>query len=204
MVYAAVMGFCLLIPVRKFGGWKRYLTAAAVVFAAFVISMVLVNSQTIVTYATETETYVSWAEEAGYSFAQAFLANPKLVLRLCYEHDALQAEHYHMTMIGAWLGNVDVILDTAVSGGLLVHHEPFASDAPKAGGNNQNPRRSEDLGLGDLPWMCSCHPVFHAAGVDAGQLQDHYRSTGTLLPSHSSCLSYEHQARLGGIDKKPG
>lgn len=110
MVYAAVMGLCLLIPVRKFGGWKRYLTAAAVVLAAFVVSMVLVNSQTIVTYATETETYVSWAEEAGYSFAQ-LLGNPKLVLRLFYNTLVWQAEHYHMTMIGAWLGNVDVVLE---------------------------------------------------------------------------------------------
>ena len=110
MVYAAVMGLCLLIPVRKFGGWKRYLTAAAVVLAAFVVSMVLVNSQTIVTYATETETYVSWAEEAGYSFAQ-LLGNPKLVLRLFYNTLVWLAEHYHMTMIGAWLGNVDVVLE---------------------------------------------------------------------------------------------
>lgn len=110
MVYAAVMGLCLLIPVCKFGGWKRYLTAAAVVLAAFVVSMVLVNSQTIVTYATETETYVSWAEEAGYSFAQ-LLGNPKLVLRLFYNTLVWQAEHYHMTMIGAWLGNVDVVLE---------------------------------------------------------------------------------------------
>lgn len=110
MVYAAVMGLCLLIPVRKFGGWKRYLTAAAVVLAAFVVSMVLVNSQTIVTYATETENYVSWAEEAGYSFAQ-LLGNPKLVLRLFYNTLVWQAEHYHMTMIGAWLGNVDVVLE---------------------------------------------------------------------------------------------
>lgn len=110
MVYAAVMGFCLLIPVRKFGGWKRYLAAAAAVFVAFVISMVLVNSQTIVTYATETETYVSWAEEAGYSFSQ-LLTSPKLVLRLFYNTLLWQAEHYHMTMIGAWLGNVDVVLE---------------------------------------------------------------------------------------------
>lgn len=110
MVYAAVMGLCLLIPVRKFGGWKRYLTAAAVVLAAFVVSMILVNSQTIVTYATETETYVSWAEEAGYSFAQ-LLGNPRLVLRLFYNTLVWQAEHYHMTMIGAWLGNVDVVLE---------------------------------------------------------------------------------------------
>ena len=72
--------------------------------------MVLVNSQTIVTYATETETYVSWAEEAGYSFAQ-LLGNPKLVLRLFYNTLVWQAEHYHMTMIGAWLGNVDVVLE---------------------------------------------------------------------------------------------
>lgn len=110
MVYAVVMALCFLIPVRKFGGWKQYITAAAVVLGAFIISMALVNSQTIATYATETESYVMWAEEAGYSFAQ-LLSSPGLVLKMFYNTVVWQAEYYHLTMIGAYLGNVDLVLD---------------------------------------------------------------------------------------------
>lgn len=110
MVYAVLMALCFLIPVRKFGGWRNYLLAAAAVLAAFVIAMVLVNSQTIAIYTSETETYVTWAEEAGYSFGQ-LLSNPKLLFQMFYNTFVWQAEYYHLTMIGAYLGNVDVVLD---------------------------------------------------------------------------------------------
>ena len=110
MVYAVLMAFCFLIPVRKFGGWRNYLLSAAAVLAAFVIAMVLVNSQTIAIYTSESETYVTWAEEAGYSFGQ-LLSNPKLLFQMFYNTFVWQAEYYHLTMIGAYLGNVDVVLD---------------------------------------------------------------------------------------------
>ena len=110
MVYAVLMALCFLIPVRKFGGWRNYLLSAAAVLAAFVIAMVLVNSQTIAIYTSETETYVTWAEEAGYSLGQ-LLSNPKLLFQMFYNTFVWQAEYYHLTMIGAYLGNVDVVLD---------------------------------------------------------------------------------------------
>lgn len=110
MIYAVMMGLCLLIPVKKFGGWKPYLLSAAVVLGVFVVSMALVNAQTITTYATETESYVSWAEEAGYSMGQ-LLSNPGLVIKMFYNTVVWQAEHYHLTMIGAYLGNIDLVLD---------------------------------------------------------------------------------------------
>lgn len=110
MVYAPILGLCLLVPVKKFGNWRKWALSAAAVLAAFGIAMVLVNSQTIVMYATETESYVGWAEEAGYSFAE-LLHNPGRVLQLFYNTILWQAEHYHQTMIGAYLGNLDVVLD---------------------------------------------------------------------------------------------
>lgn len=110
MVYAVLMGLCLLIPVRKFGGWRNYLLSAAAVLAAFVIAMVLVNSRTIITYATDTNSYVVWAGEAGYSFRQ-LLSDPGLFLTMLYNTVVWQAEYYHLTMIGAYLGNVDTVLD---------------------------------------------------------------------------------------------
>lgn len=110
MVYAVLMALCFLIPVRKFGGWRNYILSAGAVLAAFVIAMVLVNSQTIAIYTSETETYVTWAEEAGYSMGQ-LLSSPKLLFKMFYNTLIWQAEYYHLTMIGAYLGNVDVVLD---------------------------------------------------------------------------------------------
>lgn len=110
MVYAVLMALCFLIPVRKFGGWRNYILSAGAVLAAFVIAMVLVNSQTIALYTSETETYVTWAEEAGYSMGQ-LLSSPKLLFKMFYNTLLWQAEYYHLTMIGAYLGNVDVVLD---------------------------------------------------------------------------------------------
>lgn len=110
MVYAVMMGLCLLIPVRRFGGWGRWALAALAVGGAWAVSMYLVNSQVIVSYATETERYVMWAEEPGYSLALV-LHQPLRTVKMFYQTILWQAEHYHLTMIGAYLGNLDKVLD---------------------------------------------------------------------------------------------
>lgn len=110
MVYAVFMGLCLLIPVRKFGGWGKWLLAAACVFGAWCAAMVLVNSQTVASYATETENYVSWAGEAGFSLTM-LLHQPVKAFQMFFNTVIWQAEYWHMTIIGAYLGNVDTVLD---------------------------------------------------------------------------------------------
>lgn len=110
LIYGVLMGLCLLIPVRKFGGWKPWTAAAAAVFAAWGLSMLLINGQTIASYATETESVVPWAEEAGYSLT-LLLHRPLQAVRMFYQTFLWQAEYYHMTMIGAYLGNLDTVLD---------------------------------------------------------------------------------------------
>lgn len=110
MVYAVFMGLCLLIPVRKFGGWGRWALSAACVLGAWVLAMVLVNSQTIASYATETENYISWADEAGFSLTM-LLHQPVKLFQMFYNTIIWQAEYWHLTMIGGYLGHVDVVLD---------------------------------------------------------------------------------------------
>ncbi len=110
MVYAPMMGLCLLIPMKKFGGWLRWGISAAAVAGSWAAAMLLVNRQTIVSYATVTEQVVPWAEEAGYSLTYA-LHNPIRTLQVFYETLLLQADHYHLTMIGLRLGNLDEILN---------------------------------------------------------------------------------------------
>lgn len=110
MVYAVMMGLCLLIPVRKFGGWGKWALAAFLVGGAWAVSMYLVNSQVLVSYATETESYVMWAEEPGYSLT-LLLHQPMRLVKMFYQTILWQAEHYHLTMIGAYLGNLDEVLE---------------------------------------------------------------------------------------------
>lgn len=110
MVYAVFMGLCLLIPVRKFGGWGKWLLAAACVFGAWCAAMVLVNSQTVASYATETDSYVSWAGEAGFSLTM-LIHQPVKAFQMFFNTIIWQAQYWHMTIIGAYLGNVDTVLD---------------------------------------------------------------------------------------------
>lgn len=110
MVYAPMMGLCLLIPVKKFGGWVRWGVSAAAVAGSWAAAMFLVNRQTIVSYATVTEQVVPWAEEAGYSLAYV-LHNPIRTLQVFYDTVLFQLEQYHLTMIGSKLGNLDEILN---------------------------------------------------------------------------------------------
>ena len=110
LIYGVLMGLCLLIHVEKFGGWKPWALAAACVFLAWGLSMTLINGQTIVSYATETENVVPWAQEEGYSLT-LLLHRPLQAARMFYQTFLWQAEYYHMTMIGAYLGNLDTVLD---------------------------------------------------------------------------------------------
>lgn len=110
MVYAVLTGLCLLIPVRKFGGRGKWLLSAVCVLGAWGIAMALVNGQTVAAYATGTDTYIIWAEESGYSLS-LLLHRPLKTMAMFYQTFLWQLEHYHLTTIGAYLGNVDVVLD---------------------------------------------------------------------------------------------
>lgn len=110
MIYTVFMGLCLLIPVKKFDGWRNWFLSALCVLAAWVFAMILVNSQTVASYATETENYITWAEEAGYSLTE-LIHRPVHTMQLFFNTVAWQAEYWHMTLIGAYLGNIDPVLD---------------------------------------------------------------------------------------------
>lgn len=111
MIYAIFMGLCLLIPVRKFGSWKKWLLSGICVLGAWILVMVLVNRQTVSMYMLpETENIISWAEEPGYS-PGTFRHQTLKCLQLIFNTIVWQGEHYHLTMIGAYLGNLDPVLD---------------------------------------------------------------------------------------------
>lgn len=110
MIYGVLMGLCLLIPVKKFGGWKKWLLAAVIVAGAWVAAMIVINSRLIADFATASDQVVGWADEEGYSFA-FLLHNPGKIFKMFYQTILWQTETYHLTMIGAYLGNIDQGLD---------------------------------------------------------------------------------------------
>ena len=111
MVYGVIAGLCLLIPVKKFGGWGRWLLAAAAVLGAFALAMLVVNSQTVALYTGIQDRHVIWADEPGYSFAQ-LIHSPLLVLKMCYSTLVWQGGELFSGMIGGSLGNMDPVLNT--------------------------------------------------------------------------------------------
>lgn len=146
LIYGVLMGLCLLIPVKKFGGWKPWLLSAAAVAAAWGLSMTFVNGQTIVSYATETESVVPWSQEAGYSLS-LLLHRPLQAVRMFYQTLLWQAEYYHMTMIGAYLGNLDPVLDVPY-GAVAVFTAALLCLAAK------KPGESQRMSAGNRIWIC--------------------------------------------------
>ncbi len=110
MIYGVLMGLCLLIPVKKFGGWARWALSATAVAGAWGIAMVLINSRLIANLATASDQVVEWAGEAGYS-VNFLLHNPGKVIQMVYQTILWQAQTHHLTMVGAYLGNMDQGLD---------------------------------------------------------------------------------------------
>lgn len=110
MIYTVFMGLCLLIPVKKFSGWGRWTASAIFVLFAWAAVMVLVNSQTVASYATEMGNYIEWAGEPGYSLTE-LIHRPVHFMKLFFNTLMWQLEYWHMTLIGAYLGNIDTVLD---------------------------------------------------------------------------------------------
>ena len=111
MVYGVIAGYCLLIPVRKFGDWKKWTGSAALVLGAFALSMFLVNRGTVSMYVEATDSYMAWAGEEGYTLSW-LVHNPKFVLRMCYDTLAWKGESLFAGMMGGALGNLDPVLNT--------------------------------------------------------------------------------------------
>ena len=111
MVYGVIAGLCLLIPVKKFGGWGRWIASAAGVLGAFAAAMAVVNLGTVSMYTQAEDSYIAWAKETGYTFAE-LLHRPVHVLKMCYDTLAWKGTQLFEGMIGGSLGNQDPVLNT--------------------------------------------------------------------------------------------
>ncbi len=110
MVYAAMMGLCLLIPVRKFGGWGKWAASAVLVAGAWAAVMALVNAGVVNAYASAASTVLPVSGEEGFSLT-LLLHRPVLLLQMFYNTLLHHLDEYHLTMIGSELGNLDPVLN---------------------------------------------------------------------------------------------
>lgn len=106
IVYFPVAGICLLIPQAKFHTKKRYWISVAAVLLAVILAVFFVNRMVLSAWATTTESYVGWSEDAGYTLQDVF-RQPYTVFRVYYETLVTQFDYYMVTMLGGFLGNLD-------------------------------------------------------------------------------------------------
>ncbi len=111
IVYGVVMGFALLIPVSKFGSRRNQLISAAVVLAAFIGAVLIVEGSYLGSYVTDTiDNSVEWAGEEGFTVSW-IIHNPVKTARMFYETIIWQVDEWYLSMIGWEMGALDPVLN---------------------------------------------------------------------------------------------
>lgn len=110
MIYSLLIFSYLIIGEDKFGNKKIKYGGFALILLSFIAAMFLVNAATIQSYATAGSNNLEWAKEAGYTIKE-LIKRPLFTVKMLYHTLLWQAQYYHMTMIGAYLGNIIEALD---------------------------------------------------------------------------------------------
>ncbi|MCI8455138.1 MAG: DUF2142 domain-containing protein [Lachnospiraceae bacterium] len=109
-VYGAVSGFLLLVPVRKFGGPRKWAASAAAVLFAYAAAVAFASFGGIPAESGLSANVVEWAGEEGYCLGY-FRDHPETLFRMVYETFAMQGGEWFLTMLGAKLGGLDPVLN---------------------------------------------------------------------------------------------
>lgn len=112
VVYAPLIGLCLLIPKEKFGNTKRWVISATIVLGAVVVIMLLLNGRILGSYVTEdtSDHIIGWAGEPGYTisyFLEHPMEYPKIIWNTLTIGDMGLVKNYVQDMLGRVLGWLD-------------------------------------------------------------------------------------------------
>lgn len=110
IIYFPIVGLCLLIPREKFAQKRFYILSMAAIFFLSAFSLVLNNMGVLSEYAPGGENYIGWADAPGYT-VDMLLANPLHTLDVLFHTVRTKTGFYWETMIGKWLGAMNVPLD---------------------------------------------------------------------------------------------
>lgn len=125
LVYMPIVFIIFLLPLNKFKNRGQWAISMLFIIATIFLAIFIVNTKSVIPYIAEGEKHIQWADKAGYSLKD-ILSDRKNTFKLFYNTLVWQAYHYHMTMIGAFLGNIDEILEipyiviAAFSGSLIL------------------------------------------------------------------------------------
>ena len=106
IVYAPVVAFGLVVPVKKFGNLKNYILSILFIGASLLIAMYVVNYSIINTYVTESSALLPYEDVPKYTLSY-LLTRPREFISLFYLTVLNELEFYHVSMFGAYLGNID-------------------------------------------------------------------------------------------------
>lgn len=112
VVYAPLIGLCLLIPKERFGNTKRWVISATIVLGAVMVIMLLLNGRILGSYVTEdtSEHIIGWAGEPGYTisyFLEHPMEYPKIIWNTLTIGDMGLPKNYLQDMLGRVLGWLD-------------------------------------------------------------------------------------------------
>ena len=110
MVYTVLCGLCLLIPVKKVGGWKRWFMHMAVYLVPAAFMLLLIQMQSLTGYIGAESKTISWAGGVpGYTFGWVLQNIPEYISILV--RTALESGSQLMNqMFGMALGRLELYI----------------------------------------------------------------------------------------------
>ncbi len=108
IIYAPIVGVCLIVKKSKFSSTKQYLLSVLVVAVAVVGAMIIVNASVLTSYvsADTSDAVVSWSGEQMYTISY-LLENPNEFIGIMVNTIKEMTNTYYRMMIGTSLGSLD-------------------------------------------------------------------------------------------------
>ncbi len=107
IVYFPLVAFGLIVPIQKFGKMRNWLLAILCIGGALLAAMYIVNYRIISSYALEVEALLPYKDAPKYTL-QYLLGKPREFVSLFYLTLLHELEFYHVSMLGGYLGNIDL------------------------------------------------------------------------------------------------
>ena len=110
LIYSPAVFAYFIINRNRFKNKKIYLLGFVAILTTLIISIFAVNAVLIQSYAQARTSSVGWAGEPGFTIRE-LAHRPFFTMDMIYKTILLQLDYYHMTMIGAYLGNINRVLN---------------------------------------------------------------------------------------------
>lgn len=116
IVYFPIIGLIFILPREKFKNNKFYMIALICIILSAIVSFAIVNTKILSSYINETSgsTNILESEEVARYTLKYLLTRPRELISLYYLTILNRLEFYHTSMIGAFIGNNNFDIITAI------------------------------------------------------------------------------------------